>query len=228
MSFLKSGLFVLSALTLTLAAHADSFTTGSYESGNSTSASMNFTYNGNAMSGAGGNLAGSTGVVNGVATSFPEVFCVDLNDEISLNTTYAATYTRTGVVNGSTVNNAGAIAWLIDNLSSSATTTAQNEGLQAAIWETEYGSAFVLASNTSSSILSAYNADLTALGSKTAAVNSVVWMSPTNSNGSYAQGQVAVDPLSPVPEPGTLTLLGTGALGLAGIVRRKAKSVMAA
>jgi hypothetical protein len=37
-----------------------------------------------------------------------------------------------------------------------------------------------------------------------------------------------VDPLSPVPEPGTLTLLGTGALGLAGIVRRKAKSVMAA
>jgi hypothetical protein len=206
---------------LPLAAHADSFTTG-----NTTGSTMNFTYKGSSESASGGNFAGSTGVVNGVSTSFLDVFCIDLSDNISLNSSYNATYTNTGVANGSTVANASKIAWLVLNLGTSANTSVLASALQAAIWETEYGSAFTLSNNNSSALLTAYNQDLAALGSNTASVSSLLWMTAKNGNG-YYQAQV-IAPVSPVPEPGTLSLLGTGVLTLAGLVRRRANRMSAA
>ena len=230
MSFSKPSLVILAALALVAtAAHADSFTTGSFFSGNQTNLGSSagfttFSFDGHTESGAAGNFTGSTGVVNGVETSFADVYCVDLNDTINLNTTYKATYSTTGVVNGSKVNNAGEIAWLLTNLAPEATTTAENMGLQAAIWKIEYGSNFnLITSDNSAAVDAAYAADLAALGSNTEAVSSVLWMSPSSGSDCDGQGQVIL-PVSPVPEPATLTQFGTGLLGLAGKLRRRSSA----
>lgn len=181
-----------------------------------------FTLNGLFDIGAGGNLAGSTGVINGTPVSFQQVSCVDLADSIALNTTYTASYDTVGTVKGSAVRNAGEIAWLLINRAPLDTTTAQNEGLQAAIWSVEY-SGFSLSLLNSSAVISAYNADLAALGSHTASVSLVDWITPTNENGSYAQAQVAL-PAAHAPEPNSLTLLGTGLASSAGNLRRRRRS----
>lgn len=233
MSFSKLSLVTLAASIVFTAAsaHADTFTTGAFFSGNQTNTGssagfLTFNYDGSTEQGAAGNFTGSTGVVNGTPTSFADVFCVDLNDDIDLNTEYTATYSTSGTVNGSKVQNAGSIAWLLTNLAPEATTTAANMGLQAAIWKTEYGSAFnLISSDNSSAVDLAYANDLTALGSNTEAVNSVLWVSPSSGRRD-AQGQVAL-PFSPIPEPGTLSLFGTGILGLAGMLRRRSPGTLA-
>jgi hypothetical protein len=90
------------AFTLTAAAaHADSFTTGNVYSGtvpfNSNAGDIAFSINGDKETAGGGNFAGSTGIVNGKATAFTAVYCVDLFHSIN-DTTYKATYSTTGVV----------------------------------------------------------------------------------------------------------------------------------
>ena len=214
------------ALTLSAAsAHADTFSTGPFYSGNQnnfSSGEISFVLNGVSETGAAGNLAGSTGVVNGRPTSFTQVFCVDLADDIYLNTTYAASYTTNGVVKGAPVNNAGEIAWLLLNRAPLDTTTAQNEGVQAAIWSVEY-SGFSLASGNDPAVVAAFNADLAALGSNTASVSSVDWMTASNGDGSFAQAQACL-PAANAPEPSSLALLGTGLASVAGTLRRRRRS----
>jgi len=203
-------------------AHADSFTSGGYYSGNQNNFStglITFTFNGVTQSGAAGNVTGSHGVINGQAFTFSQTFCVDLYDDIYLNTTYSATYTPTGIVKGVTVNNAGEIAWLVVNLGPFDTTTAQNEGLQAAIWSVEYPGLFTfLPGSNNAAVDAAYSADLSALGNNSAPVNSVAWMTPVNSNGTNAQAQVV---LAVTPEPSSLPLLGTGLCAVAAFVQRR-------
>ena len=84
-------------------------------------------------------------------------------------------------------------------ISAKATTVDQQNALQAAIWREEYGTDFQLdgADNSNqgndATLITDYKADLAALGTKTAAVGSVVWLSPPEGLiGNVDQGLVAL------------------------------------
>lgn len=158
--------------------------------------------------GLGGPFLGS---LNG--TTLSSVYCVDIPRSIGITGNYAATVATDGTIHGSSVPNAGAIAWLIVNLGPTSTTPDQLNALQAAIWRTEYGTAYQLdgadngLSGNKATVITDYQADLTALGSHALPAGSLLWLSPFNSNGSEAQGLEAI---APVPEPSALALAGIG------------------
>jgi hypothetical protein len=203
-----------------VAAHADSLTLGS------PGEAMNFTIDGQTETARGGNFSPSSAVIGGQTVVFGAVYCVDLFHEISPNQTFnGVTFTTNGVVNNQFVNNRNQIAWLLLNIV--ATTADQQAGLQAAIWDEEYGSShFTL--NTGGAIATDETADLLALNSasgySSTLYQDVDWITPPYTGNedrgfNYQQGLVGVP--DPVPEPGTLSLLGTGILGIAGMIRRR-------
>jgi len=175
----------------------------------------------------GGNFKGTLS-----ATPLSATYCLNTNLPLGVPATFSgATVTHDATVWGQTVPHAGAISWLLENIGPTATTPEQQDALQAAIWDVEYGTtltqsggfqldgadnnrgAFIEGGYSAAKLVSDYKADLAALGSKTAPISNVFWITPNPETGyppspgnGSAQGLVAV---AVVPADKTKTTVTT-------------------
>ncbi len=168
------------------------------------------------------------------------MYCIGLFTDIPVGTNYDDTVvTSNGTIGTTTVNDAGQIAWLLDNYAAAAeNSTTLQDALQVAIWTVEYngdgtGTAAgepVVTGVAGQAYYTEEQAELTALGWGTGSVQSaslstVLWIDPKNSSSTVYQAQVGPGPAT-VPETNSpLELLtmaaGVGlALGTARLWRR--------
>ncbi|MDR3580664.1 MAG: PEP-CTERM sorting domain-containing protein [Oryzomonas sp.] len=181
----------------------------------------------------GGSIAGST--LNGASVPFD--YCVDLFTDVYASTDYGKSIiTNDGTIhygqtNAGTINNVGQVAWLLDQYAIRAETNTDLQiALQAAIWAAINGTskysldASYYAGHNGQDIVNDYNTMLGDLNGTTIGnISNYDWITPVDSNGNQYQAQVTLDP---VPEPGTIMLLGAGMLGFAFYGRRRKNSMV--
>lgn len=176
---------------------------------------VNVTAFGNNLTGAGGNFQPNT--LDGV--TLPYLYCVSVTTDISVPGTYTSVVTTDGTIFGTPLTNAGEVAWLLTNLAPSATTGDAESGLQSAIWSVLYGSNYNLGTGNPADVYTYAAADLAALGTNTAPLSDLIWLSNYDSYGNHVQPFIALnsdpDP-GPIPEPSSIVLGLIGALGIAG------------
>ena len=195
-------------------ARADSFVLGS------TNNTVSYTFDGVYYLDIG---AGSFDVseLNGV--DLPWVYCVDLLHEISPDDPYLNTAVRTdGSVNGSLVDHADQVAWLLGAYASSAAgNSAAEAALQGLIWEAIYGTRFTF---DPVGAQATYFDDWFEASYPSGNVASYLWLTPDSRCLSATSGYGCVQGLvtdNSVPDPGsTLALLSVGLIGLGAWRRR--------
>jgi hypothetical protein len=150
---------------------------------------------------------------------FTTAYCVDL--EHTINATTYSNVTLSPLTSGSSYLQA---AWLMDRWGADASGNAQKEaGLQLAIWDSVYGDGFNnLTGGQIGSYYSSYFQSLPGDDLWTSLRNHYAIAYTYDSQGGKKQDLLVQ--LNPVPEPGTLLLVGMGIAGLGVAGRKRLKS----
>jgi hypothetical protein len=156
------------------------------------------------------------------------LYCVDLFSIVYSNTTYANTsVNNSGTIHNTPLINADHVAYLLSKYGVGDSGDV-GQALQAAIWHlttvnTDGKSIYDLDSvayGTNSNVVNLYNQYVTEAANNIGNIADFLWVNPAKRAGhDDYQGLVTVPP---VPEPGTMMLLGFGMLGLAIYGKRRA------
>lgn len=151
-------------------------------------------------------------------TDLGSVFCVDLRGRVPHNPSEYEVITRSDETNWpdpSGRENFNKVSWLINNFGRSAVTRGERNGLQVAIWECAYASRFTYLGGLEADAEAAYMTYKNAAqGHRGVPTHSFRWFdADQRTGGGQDMGQ-------PVPEPGTMLLMGAGLVG-AGLISRR-------
>jgi hypothetical protein len=165
-----------------------------------------------------------------------DIYCIDLDHTINVNTVYGAFVKTTNTYNAPfNTLSGGAAAYLYNTFAASANTYQKAAGLQLAIWESLYDTSYISsgqrgmdqgnfkinAGTFEAATLTAAKSYLDSwAGVKT---STATWVDIREKNNVNIRKQSMVGPFR-VPEPGTLALVALGGLAFVGYGRRETRS----